>query len=85
MSDITQITVRLFGSQARDARASEIRLSFDHIPTCAQVIAALGDTCAEIKPSLGISRLALNQSFATPGTIVTGSDEVALIGLVGGG
>ncbi len=80
-----RISVKLFGPQAHVANTDEVRLTFEHDPTCAQVLDALGDSCPEISRTLSGSRLAVNQGFATPEAIVRESDEVALIGLVGGG
>lgn len=80
-----QISIKLFGPQAHAAKADEVRLSFGHAPTCAQVLDALGESCPEIGPTVGSSRLAVNQAFAAPDAIVRSCDEVALIGLLGGG
>ena len=85
MPDPTRITVKLFGPQAREAAAHELLLSFKAPPSCAEVLGAIGEVCPAISPSLAVSRIAINQSFASASAIVQESDEVALIGLVAGG
>lgn len=85
MTDSVQVIVKLFGSQARDACVNEVVLTFDQAPTCDQILKSLGESYPKIKSSLSVSRIALNQAFVPLGTTVSDSDEVALIGLVGGG
>ncbi|MEN0111214.1 MAG: MoaD/ThiS family protein [Planctomycetota bacterium] len=79
------VTVLLFGPQAQLAGASEIAVEVGEAPTADDVLAAIGAACEALRPSLGVSRLAVNHAFASGDTPVSASDEVALIGMVSGG
>lgn len=54
-------------------------------PTCAGVLAGLGEAAPVLAPMLGGSRLAVNHEFAALSDTIAPGDEVALIGLVSGG
>jgi len=81
------ILVKLFGPQARLAGKPEVRLEVDDAQaTCGGVLRALADTePAFLAASIGSSRLAVNHAFVAADHRITPDDEVALIGLIGGG
>ena len=80
-----QLTVLLFGPQARLADAKSLVVGVDKGATAADVLKALIVACPVLGESIGSSRLAINQEFAAPGDAVSADDELALIGMVSGG
>lgn len=88
MGDATSIRcqVLLFGPQAALAGASslEVDVIAGHT-TCAAVLKQVSDTCEALVPSLASSRLAVNHTLADGSQTINGDEELALIGLVGGG
>ncbi|MFI4861935.1 MAG: MoaD/ThiS family protein [Phycisphaerales bacterium JB063] len=83
---MTTITVKLFGPQARLAQRREVQAACaSDTPTAEQVIHAVALACPELAEHLGSSRLAVNHAFVTPTDPVQAHDEVALIGMLGGG
>lgn len=51
----------------------------------AEVLRRIGSQHESLQSSIGVSRLAVNQSFADADTLIRTGDEVALIGLISGG
>jgi molybdopterin converting factor small subunit len=80
------VRVKLFGPQAQLAgsRQLEVELSGEQA-TVGQVLSGLADREPRLAPSLPASRIAVNQAFAASDTLIGSDDEVALIGMVGGG
>lgn len=54
-------------------------------PTAACVLEAIAAQHPELGFAIGSARLAVNHAFASPGAVITATDEVAFIALVGGG
>lgn len=79
------ITVKLLGPQAQLAGARELRLALAGTPTVGALRAALAQASPALAPSLASSRLAVNHEFASDSDTIKATDEVALIGMVGGG
>lgn len=81
-----RLLVRLFGPQAAAARRTAIPLEIAHEPACcADVRRALAEACPNLTDTLPASRLAVNYALVGDEHPVTDHDEVALIGMVGGG
>lgn len=81
-----KFTVLLFGPQAQIAGVPSIEVAVaSDSTTAADVLAAIAPACPALAPSLPSSRLAVNHAFAEPDTRITATDELALIGLIGGG
>lgn len=53
--------------------------------TAAQVMAKLGEEYPAMGEMLAVAKLAVNCRYACPDQVVTADDELALIGMVGGG
>ncbi|MEM6757669.1 MAG: MoaD/ThiS family protein [Planctomycetota bacterium] len=86
MRDSTPSTVRLFGPQADLTGQREIQVEVTPgRTTSADVLQQLGDKEPALAESLPDSRLAVNHEYADPGAPLRGDEELALIGLVGGG
>ncbi|MEX0655778.1 MAG: MoaD/ThiS family protein [Phycisphaeraceae bacterium] len=82
----TQVTVKLFGPQAKLAGQEAVALTLDAAaPTCRDVRAALAEAQPALTASLPGSRLAVNHEYADDDQRVSADDEVALIGMIGGG
>lgn len=80
------VTVRLFGPQAQIVGHGEVRLEFPASEiSCGDLRRALADSEPRLDASLAGSRIAVNCAFATDSDPVRAGDEVALIGLIGGG
>ena len=79
--------VLLFGPYADAAGTPRVELTFDtdHSRTAADICAALARQAPAIASMLPAARLAVNNRFANHDQIVSQGDELALIGLVGGG
>lgn len=83
---MARYTVKLFGPQARLAQQREVAVDLPGEPAAvADLLAAVGVACPALADSIPTSKLAVNQAFAHSATKVTPSDEVALIGMLGGG
>ena len=81
-----RVTVRLFGPQARLAGRRQLLVELEgDAPTAGEVRAELGRVEPRLRPSLAHSRLAINHSFASDTQRVSAADELALIGMLGGG
>ncbi|MEM6756525.1 MAG: MoaD/ThiS family protein [Planctomycetota bacterium] len=86
MSDPTPRTVRLFGPQAELAGRREIQVTVSPgRTTAADVLRQLGEAQPALAASLPGSRLAVDHEYADPDAPLRGDEELALIGLVGGG
>lgn len=81
-----QIDVLLFGPQAELAGTRTLRIEADgDPPTAREVMALIAAAAPSLAGGLSTSRLAINHEFAADGDPVSGSDEVALVGMVSGG
>jgi len=81
-----RVTVRLFGPQARLAGRRQLVVELvGDAPTAGDVRAELGRVEPRLTPSLAHSRLAINYSFASDAQRILAEDELALIGMLGGG
>jgi molybdopterin converting factor small subunit len=79
-------TVLLFGPQAIAAGTRALAIELATTPcTAADVLAAIGVASPPLRASLGLSRLAVDHEFAGADQKITGSEELALIGMVSGG
>ena len=80
------MTVRLFGPQAQLAGRRQLVLELaTEAPTAGDVRAELGRVEPKLASSLAHSRLAINHSFASDTQPISAEDELALIGMLGGG
>jgi len=81
------VTVRLFGPQARMADRDSIVIELPETePTCARLREALSEAAPQLNGSLAGSRFAVNYEYVVDErTQIHASDEVALIGMVSGG
>ena len=80
-----EIPVRLFGVQAQLAGAEAVVVRVPRGATVADARAALAEAAPALRPSLGASRFAVDHAYAAEDRVLGGAEEVALIGLVGGG
>lgn len=81
-----QLQILVFGPQAQTVGASSVDLENVTLPTTAsKVLRLLAEQHSELQTSIKISRLAVNQKFASDDTEIQADDEVALIGLISGG
>lgn len=81
------LTIQLFGPYATAAGDSSVTLAFkaDDAVTASKVVARLGRDYPPLKPLLDAAKLAVNFRYVAQDHQVTCEDELALIGLVGGG
>ena len=81
-----KITVKLFGPQAQLAGRNEVEIDLagGHV-VAADVLEVLADTCPSLRSSLPKSRLAVDFEIVGPATELGESQEIALIGMLGGG
>lgn len=78
--------VLLFGPQSALAGASSLEVEVvAGQTTCAAVLKQVSDACEALVPSLASSRLAVNHVLVDGPQTINGDEELALIGLVGGG
>lgn len=78
--------MRLFAACRERARADEIALDLPNDSVRLEELKdALSAACPELGPLVRISRVAVNQAFATADDLISASDEVALIPPVSGG
>ncbi len=81
-----QVSVQLFGPQAKLAGTSEVSLDLPETSaTCTELRRQLSQLHPELAESLPSSRLAVNHEFVSDGYTLKQNDEIALIGLVSGG
>ena len=83
---MSELTVRLFGPQAAMVGRSSVTLPLEGPAiTCGR----LRETLARVEPalaaSLPASRFAVNHEYADDEQTVSEADEVALVGMIGGG
>ena len=79
------VTVLLFGPQALRAGRRQIEVPIDEGATVGTLRSALAVVVPEIQASLPGSRFAVNQEFVDDAKVLTTEDEIALIGMLGGG
>ena len=79
------IRVLLFGPAATSAGAEAVVVSAPEVPTCGDVIAAVGEQFPALRPFARVGRLAVNGNYADVALRVADKDEIALISLVSGG
>lgn len=78
--------VLLFGPQALKIEATEARVRDIEFPIrVSDLITELTRQYPVLESSIVVSRLAVNQEFASPEWFIQADDEVALIGLISGG
>ncbi len=81
-----QVTVRLFGQEARAAGRATVSVHLDaERCTCGRLREALLAAEPCLAATLPHCRLAVNHAFASEAQQIAATDEVALIGLVSGG
>ncbi len=79
------LTVKVFGPQARLVGREEVALTLDEPATCRDVRRALAATEPALASSLDASRFAVNHEYVKDDHRVAADDEVALIGMISGG
>ncbi len=79
------LRVLVFGPHAAAVGAGHVEVRLGDDRSCRGVLAALGAQHPGLRPMLDGCRLAVNARFAADDQRVSEGDEVALIGLVGGG
>lgn len=79
------VEVKLFGAEAAAAEASCATVHLDTPATCASLRSAMREQTPALASALDWARFAVNGRFATDETSISAGDELALIGLVGGG
>ena len=81
-----KVAVRFFGPQASLVGSRELLVELqDDAATTAHLLARLGQVEPSLAPSLRHSRVAINHAFAADTQRISPGDEVALIGMLGGG
>ncbi len=81
-----QVTVRLFGAEARAVGRATVSVHLDdERGTCGRLRDALRAAEPGLAATLPHCRVAVNHSFASDAQPIAATDEVALIGLVSGG
>ncbi|MGP1346124.1 MAG: MoaD/ThiS family protein [Phycisphaerales bacterium] len=81
------ITVQLFGpyADAAGGQSLSVEMPGDHAATVGAVFEAIFTQTPELAPMKPVTRIAVNNRFVQPTQRIESGDEVALIGLVGGG
>jgi sulfur-carrier protein len=80
------VTVKLFGPEARAAGSRQVQLVDVPEPvTCASLGEMLSQRHPELFAALPRCRFAVNHEFVKPDDLIHPGDEVALIGQVSGG
>lgn len=79
------VSVHLFGPIASAAGTPLCTIALETDRSPAAVLRRLGEICPAIQPLLPGCRLAVNSRFASPDTVISNQDELAVIGLVSGG
>ncbi|MEO0586652.1 MAG: MoaD/ThiS family protein [Planctomycetota bacterium] len=78
--------VKLFGKQADLAGGRSIDVEVTPcVTTCREVLDRLAVAVPALQPSMAASVLAVDHEVAAPTRVLRGDEELALIGLVGGG
>lgn len=84
MSD--QCKVLVFGPQAIQLGEAVASVSGVEFPIQAsELLEKLSAQFPALQPSMGVSRLAVNQEYVAVDGMIQAGDEVALIGLISGG
>lgn len=80
------VTVRLFGPQAQAVGTREVTVQIDaDVARCGDLRTLLAAARPLLTDHLPSCRFAVNHEFVADEALVTGTDEVALIGGVSGG
>jgi molybdopterin converting factor small subunit len=79
------VTVKLFGPEARQASRPEVSVTVAHDARAIDVLEALEKACGPLEGKIAHCRLAVNHEFVDPFKRVSAGDELALIGMVSGG
>jgi molybdopterin synthase sulfur carrier subunit len=80
------MTILLFGAEARMVGQDSITVDTAMPnPTCADVRSALVQLQPKLQALMPVCRFAVNHSFVKDSQPLNSDDELALIGLVGGG
>ncbi|MFO0829172.1 MAG: MoaD/ThiS family protein [Phycisphaerales bacterium] len=79
------VVVLLFGPHAAAVGADRVSVDLGGTHTCDALVGALRVQHPALGGLMGGARIAVNGRFAAPETVVARGDELALIGLVGGG
>ncbi len=77
--------VRLFGPLARAAGSPQIVVETSHPATPESLRDAAARQHPALAPQIALCRVAVNHTFASAEQPIRDGDEVALVGLVGGG
>lgn len=78
--------IKLFGMHAARAGTREIRVEIDHPHiTANSLLQRIAQAAPAIADSVPTSRLAVDHEFAQPEATVRADQEIALIGMIGGG
>ena len=86
MGNKVPVLLRLFGPQAQLAGCREVKVSVVPGSTSArQVLDEMSLRYPVLTESLATSRLAINHQLASDDAVIDGSEELAIIGMVGGG
>jgi molybdopterin converting factor small subunit len=80
-----QFRVLLFGGEAVALACDHVVVDLPDPPTCGALRTALAESHPALRSALASGRLAVNHEFAATGQTIHPDDEIALIGLVGGG
>jgi molybdopterin converting factor small subunit len=80
-----EVRVLLFGPEADAMQDRVAVVEVEHPVTCDALRCALEESHPALGPFLAAARFAINAEVAQPVTVIARGDEVALIGMVGGG
>ncbi|MCC5785704.1 MAG: MoaD/ThiS family protein [Phycisphaerales bacterium] len=79
------LTVRLFGPYADAQGERELSVDLPPEPTVSLVLETIESRYPALSPLMPSTRLAVNNRFVPPSHEVREGDELALVGMVGGG
>lgn len=84
---MTEYEVKLFGPYADAAGARAVRITHEgsDATDAAGLLGSIFQQQPRLRPLLTNARLAVNRRFAAPDQPVRAADEIALIGMLGGG
>jgi molybdopterin converting factor subunit 1 len=80
-----RIRVRLFAAAKERAKASSLEVTVPPPQTVGALLEAVGHASPALRSLLPQLRVAVNEAFAEPNTVLAEADEVALIPPVSGG
>jgi len=80
-----QVTIKLFGAEAKAVGSRTAMVDLPSQTTCAAIRRVLAERYPPLQERLGACRFAVNHEFVDDQTTVTARDEIALIGQVSGG